>query len=174
MTTPTGQIGFYDINVELGRRGDASLNLNDSQVRKLANKPNGTISLSDLRGKRATFSKIRFRTNAWAVKDNYGTNRIVLYNTSGGAVWDKSANPVVATSTGGNWTYYDLPEGIYNIGSIYFHRFIDTSSDGGAEIWVEVYTSYNDTWRQIHYDRNYRTGRQWEAKTVDIADVYSI
>jgi hypothetical protein len=51
MTTPAGTITFADINIELCRSSTAQLDLNDSEVRVLASKPAGVISLNDLRGK---------------------------------------------------------------------------------------------------------------------------
>lgn len=54
MTTPTGTIGFNDVNTELGKSSTAQIGLNDSAVRSLAGKASGQIAFSDLRGKSAT------------------------------------------------------------------------------------------------------------------------
>ncbi len=52
MTLPaSGEISFNMINVELGKAGNASLTINDSNARTLAGKPSGTISLDDFHGK---------------------------------------------------------------------------------------------------------------------------
>lgn len=54
MTLPSsGLITFNQINVELGRSPTAYISLNDPEVRALAGKPSGLISLSDLHGKSA-------------------------------------------------------------------------------------------------------------------------
>lgn len=54
----SGPISLQDINVELGRSPTAKLDFNDPDVRTLAGKPTGQISLSDLRGK--SFSKATY------------------------------------------------------------------------------------------------------------------
>jgi hypothetical protein len=52
MTLPaSGAISMSNINTELGRTSNASINLNDSTVRGLASKPSGAISLSDFYSK---------------------------------------------------------------------------------------------------------------------------
>lgn len=51
MALPTGTIAMSDVNTELGRAWNQRIDLNDGQVRSLAGRPSGTISLSDLRGK---------------------------------------------------------------------------------------------------------------------------
>lgn len=49
MLPKNGTISMDDIRKELNKSG--SINLNDNDVRKLANKPNGAISLKDFYGK---------------------------------------------------------------------------------------------------------------------------
>lgn len=49
MLPKNGTISMNDIRKELNKSG--SINLNDSDVRKLANKPSGSISLKDFYGK---------------------------------------------------------------------------------------------------------------------------
>lgn len=52
MTLPsTGPISFEDVNVELGRSRSASISLGETEVRALAGKLTGSVSLGDLRGK---------------------------------------------------------------------------------------------------------------------------
>lgn len=53
MTLPTGTITMNDVNLELGKASGALISLNDADVRALAEKPSGTISMDDLRGKSA-------------------------------------------------------------------------------------------------------------------------
>lgn len=51
MLPETGKISMKDVNVELKRIENNKINLNEEEVRKLADKPNGTIGMKDLRGK---------------------------------------------------------------------------------------------------------------------------
>lgn len=51
MVLPTGAISFANLNTELQRSAGQSIGLNDSQVRQIANKASGAISMNDLRGK---------------------------------------------------------------------------------------------------------------------------
>lgn len=50
----TGSISMSQVNTELKKSATAVISLNDANVRKLANKPSGTISMNDLRGKKNT------------------------------------------------------------------------------------------------------------------------
>lgn len=54
MALPTGTISMSDVNSELGRAWNQTIDLNDSQVRQLAGIPSGAISMADLRGKTST------------------------------------------------------------------------------------------------------------------------
>ena len=47
----SGAIGLYDVNIELGLSGTATISLNDTAVRTLAGVASGEISLSNLYGK---------------------------------------------------------------------------------------------------------------------------
>jgi hypothetical protein len=49
----SGPISLYQVNVELGLAGGASISLNQTNVRTLFGKPSGTISMSDGYGKSA-------------------------------------------------------------------------------------------------------------------------
>lgn len=51
MLPETGKISMKDVNVELKRIENNKINLNEEDVRKLADKPSGTIGMKDLRGK---------------------------------------------------------------------------------------------------------------------------
>jgi hypothetical protein len=51
MTLPAGQIAMSDINAEMSRAWNTPFTLNDADVRNLAYKPSGPISLADFRGK---------------------------------------------------------------------------------------------------------------------------
>lgn len=55
MTTPlNGPISAQDVNFELGRFAGDPFSMDESAVRTLAEKPSGTISFQDLRGKTAS------------------------------------------------------------------------------------------------------------------------
>lgn len=54
MALPTGTISMSDVNAELKRPATQTISLNDGQVRQLAGRPSGAISMSDLRGKSFT------------------------------------------------------------------------------------------------------------------------
>jgi hypothetical protein len=56
MALPTGTISLSQVNVELDRNATATINLNDSEVRNLAERVSGVISMSDLQGKSALFT----------------------------------------------------------------------------------------------------------------------
>lgn len=55
MALPTGTIYMSNVNAELGRAWNTPINLNDPEVRALAGKPSGAISMNDLRGKSSSF-----------------------------------------------------------------------------------------------------------------------
>lgn len=57
MSLPTtGPISLGQVNTELKRPATQTISLNDGQVRQLAGRPSGAISMSDLRGKSFTKS----------------------------------------------------------------------------------------------------------------------
>jgi hypothetical protein len=47
----SGPLSLSQVNVELGKSSTAQISLNDADVRALAQKPSGAISMSDLYGK---------------------------------------------------------------------------------------------------------------------------
>lgn len=63
----TGSISMSQVNTELKKASNAAISLNDSAVRKLAGKTSGTISMSDLRGKKASESVTNYQvySNSW-------------------------------------------------------------------------------------------------------------
>ena len=81
MPTPTGQISMSDVMSELGISGATSLN--DSDVRGLAGKASGQISMSDLRGKSASILvdfSYNVISNTWT--GNSGTTAGLQVNTN--------------------------------------------------------------------------------------------
>lgn len=73
----TGSISMSQVNTELKKSATATISLNDSAVRKLAGKTSGTISMNDLRGKKAseTVTNYQIYNNSWSgskYRDNTG------------------------------------------------------------------------------------------------------
>ncbi|MGL5962728.1 MAG: hypothetical protein ACRCZ0_12370 [Cetobacterium sp.] len=77
---PTGTISMSDVNAELKRSG--TISLNDGDVRKLAGKPSGIISMSDLRGK-SNANKIKVGT----YRSSYN-NQIMYWGYIEGTIGD--------------------------------------------------------------------------------------
>lgn len=134
MTLPsTGTISFEDINVELGRSPTAPISLNDPEVREMAGKPTGIISLADLRGKSAYITMNVGKKDVYGniiagysdgvfnaaigslSSDSLGTNRIRLIgtidleNNGGGTIIlqniESGKNSIAVTDENGR-TYY--------------------------------------------------------------------
>lgn len=62
MSLPTGTISMSQVNTELQKVATSTISLNDSNVRALAGKSAGTISMSDLQGK--TYGQVVTLTGA--------------------------------------------------------------------------------------------------------------
>lgn len=71
----SGSISMSQVNIELKKSQNAKISLNDSDVRKLAKIPSGTISMSDLRGKKASehVENYNVYSNGWTGKAKEGT-----------------------------------------------------------------------------------------------------
>lgn len=71
----TGSISMSQVNTELKKSATATISLNDSAVRKLAGKTSGTISMNDLRGKKASESVTNYQiySNEWLADDKKGS-----------------------------------------------------------------------------------------------------
>lgn len=126
MTTPTGTISMSDVNIELAKSSTALIALNDGDVRNLAAKPSGTISMNDLRGKSAV--------NYGALTSNFTTRsegQSFTFTLSGG-----TAVP--------NGTYYWRVEYISNTDAADFSAttgsFTVTSNTGSFTV-----TTVNDS-----------------------------
>lgn len=67
MLPETGSISMSQVNVELKKSETAVITLNDTDVRKLAGKPSGVISMNDLRGKKASeyVENYHLYSNTW-------------------------------------------------------------------------------------------------------------
>ena len=68
MLPETGSISMSQVNVELKKSETAVITLNDTDVRKLAGKPSGVISMNDLRGKKASehVENYQIYSNEWS------------------------------------------------------------------------------------------------------------
>lgn len=71
----TGSISMSQVNIELKKSATATISLNDSAVRKLAGKTSGTISMNDLRGKKASESVTNYQiySNSWRGENAEGS-----------------------------------------------------------------------------------------------------
>ena len=67
MLPETGSISMSQVNVELKKGETTVITLNDTDVRKLAGKPSGVISMNDLRGKKASeyVENYHLYSNTW-------------------------------------------------------------------------------------------------------------
>ena len=63
------------VNTELKKSATATISLNDSAVRKLAGRTSGTISMADLRGKKAseTVTNYQIYNNSWTGENQRGS-----------------------------------------------------------------------------------------------------
>lgn len=82
MLPETGSISMSQVNVELKKGETSVITLNDTDVRKLAGKPSGIISMEDLRGKKAS-----------EYVENYQLfNKYIGGSNGGGRTYDYSMN----------------------------------------------------------------------------------
>ncbi len=135
MATPTGTISMSQVMSELGISGATSLN--DSDVRGLAGKPSGQISMSDLRGKSASIL-VDFDygviSNTWT--GNSGTTAGLQINTD---------RTITVSGTGGTtqtWLESSGTASDYEVKCQY--NYGDNLTVGTA-----------DTWQTISEDRFY-------------------
>lgn len=115
MALPTGTISLSQVNVELDRNATATINLNDADVRSLAERVTGVISMSDLQGKSALFSftitsnvtNANLRT--LAINAGWDENTEVEITVDSGVVisGNTQANSTAAMTIDGTW-----PQGI--------------------------------------------------------------
>jgi len=104
MTTPAGTIHLSDVNVELGRPWNQTIQLSDSSVRSLAGVPGGAISLNTLRGK-SSYTPMTVMT--------YEDYQSYMSTSSGGTA---AASPSVSVSGGSggysySWSFVSNPSG---------------------------------------------------------------
>lgn len=117
MLPETGSISMSQVNVELKKGETTVITLNDTDVRKLAGKPSGIISMEDLRGKKASeyvenyklFSGTFESTNSTtsSTSKDYTSNLVIPKNIIKGKV-------KVSVSYNGTKSSYTIP----NFGSV--------------------------------------------------------
>lgn len=89
MTTPTGTIGLSDVNTELSHPSTTNITMNNTDVRTLAEKASGVITMDDLRGKTA-FPTSGITTSGmklWLSGHDYvrtGVSGVAIPNRQGG------------------------------------------------------------------------------------------
>ena len=112
------------------------------------------------------FTKIKFTSNCWNSKKNYGTNYCKLINNSGQIIFERNSTVV------GTWgsAEYQLPSWFDgNMKSITFKRYIDTRSFGNASMVVELYDDILCEWKVVlNISSGYRTGNGWQTNTWSI------
>ncbi len=87
MALPTGTITMNDVNIELGRSSGGTISLNDSDVRNLAGRPSGTISMDDLRGKSAGPSGTWY-VDFWPQSNNRTFFELFVTGVPASAYWE--------------------------------------------------------------------------------------
>lgn len=110
------------------------------------------------------YNQVRFNCNTWSAKGNAGTRLVVFYDKDGREFFRIRKDPVF-----GSWAtdvIYNIPESPY-ISKIYFERYIDTRSHGGAHLNVDI-SSIKTGWRNIIRNAWYRTGNGWEGVTYNV------
>lgn len=80
MLPETGSISMSQVNVELKKGETTVITLNDANVRKLAGKPSGVISMNDLRGKKASeyVESYQIYSNSWSGTNDSGNFKIIF------------------------------------------------------------------------------------------------
>lgn len=74
-----GSISMSQVNTELKKAGNTQISLNDSDVRKIAKIPSGTISMSDLRGKKASEYVENYELYNVRWEDSYKNGSFTIY-----------------------------------------------------------------------------------------------
>lgn len=80
MLPETGSISMQQVNTELKKSGTATISLNDTDVRKLAGKTSGTLSMNDLRGKKASESVNNYSLHSGSYDSNYDSSKTYNFN----------------------------------------------------------------------------------------------
>jgi hypothetical protein len=98
--TPSGAISLGDINTALGRSATASINMNDAQVRFIANQDSGAVSMSNMQNKYNFNGTITVGLSAEIGYDVYGYDSgIPVGSITGGPLWNsRSLDGLISTN----------------------------------------------------------------------------
>lgn len=109
--TPSGAISLGDINTALGRSATASISLNDSQVRFIANQDSGSVNMNAMRNKYNFNGTITVDLNQPPGYDEFGYVAGFFGSITGGPLWDgkpldflfstTNYNTIIGTNTSG-------------------------------------------------------------------------
>ena len=164
MLPKNGTISMDDIRKELNKSG--SINLNDSDVRKLANKPSGSISLKDFYGKsnieiildkHISYTKEQddyyiFReeeVNGYNVIDKYHFETLAFnhINFSIQIYFDNSIGELLGKDIYVSFILNDVktPEFIFKVVEVDYTYHMTTTSKELADIFNDYVNSLDDT-----------------------------
>ncbi len=108
MVLPTGAISMMNVNVQLNRPPTQVISLNDYDVRRLAGKPAGTVSMGDLRGKSNYLDRkiitVGIILSGWYYMSGYSTYQYL----SAGSISDTSSSLFSGAAIKG--IYYSLDD----------------------------------------------------------------
>lgn len=106
----SGAISLYDVNIELGRSGAASINMNEAAVRTLAGVPSGSYGMNSFYGK----SNYKYNGSITTVSQAYYTSGGQFYNifyglftSAYGSYGSRSPTTLVDGKTLAVWEDYD-------------------------------------------------------------------
>lgn len=131
----SGTISMLQVNNELGKSSTQKISLNDTQVRSLANKTSGTISMSDLYGKIDGIVKIiRFESIPSGTYDGKGTTRATFKDSNNATILDiyggTDISGYVCPVNGKK--DHDVYVGMKNVTSVLLRQSIYPISSGGG------------------------------------------
>lgn len=142
MLPETGSISMSQVNVELKKNETAVITLNDTDVRKLAGKPSGVISMNDLRGKKNSeyVENYQIYSNTWEGERKSGSFTInfpkkvisgkLIIDSFCSRGTDKAYVTILGVECSGEYRTFtiDVPENTTSItGSYYTGRHINSN-----------------------------------------------
>lgn len=185
MALPTGTITMNDVNIELGRPSGSQITLNDADVRSLAGRPSGTISMDDLRGKsvgprgywyvlfspslnRRALFELNFSgappNSPWRLELFPSTNTFSSYPANwtgdfGFNGFSNSAGNIFTNVSNNNDTQFWWPAVKANLFDIY----INNELIGGVQVTNTSNTSTNGG---FWFDNRSTPSRQWSSNVI--------